>query len=330
MQEAIVEDRPVGFVFADHWIPTRYIHYNVLDLDFRSLQEFVDLGVSEAVQLKLDPKHDKRHFEYIATKEMLEEVPLEVVPSVKYSNIIKPGELLCFHLVRYSASTSAITGSSPRLAAMQVEYPETLTVVGQTYRLQAVVVHEAWQGLGNAGHYYTFARTQDVGEPWVELNDKRVFVVSQQYVLSKTSTATLLFYARQQDSEDENKVDLAAVPFIQRSRKGTNMLRAAIADAIPFSHDFRPSQFLRATSLLYESKGYSKQSVRQALALGDSVGPDLIPELEKLEKERRSFATERLLDMFPDRFKEISEVLNRHNGSYQEALLELLQSQEKK
>jgi len=336
MQEALIEDRPMGFIFSDHWIATRYITYNVLDYDYKSLQEYVDGGLAEAVGLQLEPVKDERHAQYVQTNGLKMEGKTVTVPAVKFTNIIRPGQLICFHLVRYGAGRT-----SPRLAYQHVEYGEELRILGIPYRLQSVVVHEAFGGFGNAGHYYTIARTQDEREHWVELNDDRVTVVGARHAISKTATATLLFYSRREDTEkDEADAQvalqqpiLAGQAFIQRDRTSSNLLRGVIQDSLPFSHDFIPATHHSALYHRYRKNcAYSQQTVRQALAIKASKGSSsshtsgvsvesLLP---VLEGEARNLATLRLLERFPRNLAEINQALDRFQGNYQKALLYLL------
>lgn len=321
-----MEDRPMGYIFKDKWESTRYIQYNVLDYDYSTLQHYIDYGVSTSVQLKLDPNADERHKEYMEVREMTE---APVVASVKFNNIIKPGQLLCFHLVRYSSGRQSGGQASPRLASVQLEYQEEIKIAHLTYVLQSVVVHETWPGFGNQGHYYTISRTMDEKEPWVELNDSKVTVVPKSHALSKLSTATLLFYALKEDQEPTVmdsviSLDLSDVKFIHRDRSATNMLRTVIQDSIPFSHDFQTEIHRKSLHSLYESKGFSRSSVRQAFAIiNTSPEKDMQPLLQTLDSEKMSLAAEMLTERFPNRAGEIAAALEKHKGNYQLALIEL-------
>lgn len=315
----------MGYIFKDQWQSTRYIQYNVLDYDFHSLQHYIDYGVAAAVNLILDPKTDDRHKEYMELNE-IKEAPM--VAAVKFNNIIKPGQLLCFHLIRYSTGRNS-GQSSPRLASVQLEYQEEIKIMHQTYVLQSVVVHETWPGFGNQGHYYTIARTADEKEPWVELNDSKVSVVPKSHALSKTSTATLLFYALKEDQEPTLMdsvigVDLSSVKFIHRDRSATNMIRHVIQDSTSFSHDFHIEIHRRSLHSLYESKGYSRSTVRQAFSI-INVDPtkDMQTLLQTLDAEKMTLATEMLTERFPNRALEIAEALQKHKGNYQLALIDL-------
>lgn len=292
--EVLMEDSPVGFIFIDRWVPDLYVRLNVGDHSFAGLQECLNVGVAEAVTLALEPS-DPRHAQFLeATAYVGPEVP-----AVKFRNVIQPGDVLCFHLIRYNS------GGRPSQDMVQHEqsalpYPEELQVLGVAFQLQSLVVHEHWHGFGNSGHYFTIARTNDEAEPWIELSDEHVAAVSRAHALSKTRSATLLFYARKavQSSTPPPLIrDCAGLPFIQRTHRGTGLARQTVAHSLGHAKAFGPRPHERAEYLLHSQHGYSAPVIRQALRLHQVFPKTPIEEiLQSVQKEATWTLEERHTD----------------------------------
>lgn len=318
MYEAIMEDRPLGFIFADHWIKTSVVQLNVCDFQFSSLQDFLNTGMAHSISLGMDA-NDSRHQAFLEERK----ISVESVEAIRYTNLVNPAEIVCFHLVRYR---SKVDGSpdSVMIQQKQLEYPEELVIAKHKYKLQSVVVHEPWAG--NYGHYYTISQTTEEREPWIEMNDAHVSVVTKAYALSKTSHATLLFYVREQNEEAEHyeEVNLAGVPFVRRDRQGTNMVRQAILEAVPFSKEFNPKPKETPIYTRYAPE-FSNETIRHAISMQKTLQGegDMMALLRQAAADSIKLAKESLLAEFPGQADAIDALLEANNGSYQKVAEEL-------
>lgn len=324
--EAVMEDRPLGFLFRDLQESTIYVSLNVLDHQYTSLQQFVDFGVATAVQLSMDPK-DQKHQEYLQTSQF----GVNQVPAVSFGNIINAGELVCFHLIRYSTSSNhpAKEGAEVplNLSARNMAYPEDLNILGKSYTLQSVVVHETFGLLSsfkNNGHYFTIARTTDEDEEWVILDDSTATVTTKEVALSKVKTATLLFYSRVADDDEIESIDTSTTSaVVQRSQRELVMMRQAISEAMMFSNDFALSlaqQHSHQQTILQLTHQFGKQAVRSALALHQQNSTLDVAGLAKtFYQEKMLLSKQVLLEEFQCDEELIDQALMLSKGSLNKA-----------
>jgi len=207
-------------------------------------------------------------------------------------------------------------------------YPENLNILGKSYTLQSVVVHESWSfGLSsfkNTGHYFTIARTTDEDEEWVILDDSTATVTTKDVALSKVKTATLLFYSRVADDNDIESADTSTTSttpaaVVQRSPSDLVMMRQSIAEAMIFSNDFAfsPAQPQQILQLIHR---FGKQAVRSALALHQqNCALDVAGLAKTFYQEKLLLSKQVLMEEFECREELIDQALMLNKGSLNKA-----------